>query len=248
MRQQDVMTPRIDTQLVESAAWDSEFFGRRLGVLRDVPRKARDLRTALDAARDAGFEHVTCRVGEATFDALPVLGLCGFYVTDSGIVWRAPAAAIAGRRRGASIETPGEDAIGTLLAAMSGLFKDSRFYHDPFFSRVEADRLFDAWIANSVRGQAADATYAIGGDAFIACKRLDEREGDIRLVGVRAERQGEGLGRELIAAAMEWGATIGMASMTVRTQARNVGAMNFYRSLGFTVAHADMTLCKMLGR
>ena len=64
--------------------------------------------------------------------------------------------------------------IPALQKYITSLFPESRFYNDPFFSREDADRLYRAWIENSVRGEAADIVFHIPGTGFISCRKAGE--------------------------------------------------------------------------
>ena len=95
-----------------------------------------------------------------------------------------------------------EEDIPAARELVTSLFLNSRFYNDPFFSKEEADRLYQTWIENSIRGLAAHAVFLIPDAGVITCRKLDATTGDILLIGVAEQRQN--LGRELILAAMDW--------------------------------------------
>ena len=128
------------------------------------------------------------------------------------------------------------------------LFRRSRFYHDPFFSTDEADRLQAAWLANSVSGQAADAVWIIPDAGFVTCKLTRDGCGEVALIGVWEESRGRGAGRALMTAAVTWFAGRGVSTVRVKTQVKNLRAMNFYHRLGFDLYAMDMTMGCILER
>lgn len=232
--------------MIEPVSWDSRFFSRKIGRVSVCPSSLEGLTAALDAAKSEGFQSLMRRIGHDEFDSVQMFERAGFCLVDAGIVWTCSA-----QHR---IQTEGADPtrqatvadIPALQQSMRRLWTDSRFYHDPFFSTEEADRLFDAWVQNSVTGQAADAAFTVDNLALVTCKKVDGNRGDIPLVGVHPSQQGKGYGRWLVARALQWFSDNGCRTVTVRTQLRNVDALNFYRSLGFVVGGADMTVSKIL--
>jgi GNAT superfamily N-acetyltransferase len=132
-----------------------------------------------------------------------------------------------------------------LKSMVKGLFKDSRFYNDPFFTRGEAEKFYWTWIENLVCDKKVK-TFLVEGGGFITCKKVSKNKGSIPLIGVIPRRQNKGIGQSLIYEALEWLKKAGVKSVNVRTQANNVDAMNFYSGLGFRIKYADMTMGMIL--
>ncbi len=135
--------------------------------------------------------------------------------------------------------------IPTLKKMVRGLFPDSRFYNDPFFSKREADRLYQAWIENSVKAEAADIVFCVPETGFITCRRSTEKTGEIVLLGIKKNLRGKGFGSALARAAMQWFAEEKVKNVTVRTQLRNLKALNFYLARGFSPKSYDIILAKI---
>jgi len=76
---------------------------------------------------------------------------------------------------GLVVRTALRNDIPKLKKMSTSLFADSCFYHDPFFSKKEADTLFQAWIENSVLGDAADIFYYVPDKGFITCKKVNAK-------------------------------------------------------------------------
>ncbi|HBR21220.1 MAG TPA: hypothetical protein DD713_01415 [Nitrospiraceae bacterium] len=137
--------------------------------------------------------------------------------------------------------------IPMLKSMVKGLFKDSRFYNDPFFTKKEADKVYQAWIENSLREKTAK-TFLIEDCGFITCKILSKNRGDIPHIGVVPKAQGKGIGTSLMHRALKWFKENGVNTATVRTQANNSMAMNFYNKMGFNVKYADVTMGLILNK
>lgn len=227
--------------MIQELTWDTELFGRKIGRIEAVPREE-ELTELFAQANKQQFRYLTCRVRDSEISTVQLLEKYGFYLTDIGVVWE----------RGVEVteepRIPAKDAtiedIETIRAIASGLFKDSRFYHDPFFTKEEADRLYQAWAENLLKGF-ADKVFLIGSKGFISCKASGDA-GEISLIGVAALYQGKGIGAALVLNALKWFKEIEAAKVTVRTQASNIKSMRFYQHLGFKLKTIDITVGKIL--
>jgi dTDP-4-amino-4,6-dideoxy-D-galactose acyltransferase len=228
--------------LIKELKWDSALFGRKMGRLTGVPSE-RSLRNLIDRARKDNYHYLTCRLSLKRMAEVQQLEKFGFYLTDLGVVWERKKVAIPDRV--VSVRKAAVKDTAMLKKISSGLFTDGRFYNDPFFARHEADRLYQAWIDNSLREKDVQ-TFVVANKGFITCKKLSKYRGDIPLVGVIAKEQGKGIGSSLVKTALSWFKTNGIRTVTVRTQANNVRAMNFYKGLGFVVKYTDVTMGKIL--
>jgi dTDP-4-amino-4,6-dideoxy-D-galactose acyltransferase len=236
--------------MVDALTWDSAFFGRRIGVLTGELSSIDAVSAELDGAA-ATFEYVICRPPVDDAAAVRTLERAGFYLTDVGVTWASEvdaylrrAAPVAPDRARLAVASD----VPRLSAEATTLFRRSRFYHDPFFSADEADRLHAAWLANSVSGQAADAVWIIPDSGFVTCKLTKDGGGEVALIGVWQESRGRGAGRALMTVAIAWFAERGVSAVRVKTQVKNLGAMNFYHRLGFDLYAMDMTMGCILKR
>lgn len=230
--------------MLEPLKWDSEFFGRKIGaVTRSWTPDG--VRADVAAARAQGYNYLVSRPPVEDAAAIRTLEQAGFYLTDLGVTWFSDVQAYldgADRTVAAAARLATEGDIPWLSRTASHLFPLSRFYHDPFYSRADADRLHEAWLANSVRGQAADAVLLIPDTGFVTCKVAKDGAGEIVLIGVVDGARMRGAGRALMTAALEWFAAKGVATVRVKTQVKNLRAMNFYHRLGFGLHGTDMTM------
>lgn len=116
-------------------------------------------------------------------------------------------------------------------------YRLSRFYFDPGFPTDRVDALYETWIRRSLTGY-ADAVLVTGPVGapfgFVTCLRSAEAApGRIGLLGVAADRQGQGVGRALVSGAIDWFRRSGSARVEVATQGRNADAQRSYQRCGF---------------
>ena len=228
--------------MIKELAWDSAFFKRKIGILTKVPSDD-VLRKLLRRAQKDNYLYLTSRVSVKNVSEIQILEKNGFYLTDVGVVWERQTDA--DFRPAISVTEASIKDAAMLKKISRGLFKDGRFYNDPFFSYDEAERLYQAWIDSSFNEREI-TIFHVAKKGFITCKKLSRGRGDIPLIAVIAGDQGKGIGSSLVYKALEWFRMAGMKTVTVRTQANNVTAMNFYKGLGFSVKYVDATMGKML--
>jgi len=234
--------------VVKLLSWDTDFFQRKIGVLTGDLSSPLAVASDLAAARADGFAYLTCRPPVDDASAIRTLERAGFYLTDVGVTWSANAAAYLARSTPASGAVRHATAadLPLLSAHAVKLFRRSRFYGDPFFSEADADRLHVAWLANSVSGQAADAVLLNPDAGFVTCKLTKDGNGEVPLIGVWEGSRQRGAGRELMTAAVTWFQPRKVPIVRVKTQVKNLRAMNFYHRLGFDLHEMDMTMCCIL--
>ena len=87
-----------------------------------------------------------------------------------------------------------------------------------------------------------------GDVGYIVC-RIQDKESELMWVGVRPDRQGEGLGRSLISTAFNESHTRGAETMSLYVAEDNDSAIHLYKSLGFvTVGRLDGFYADVAGR
>lgn len=230
--------------MIEPLTWDSSFFGRKMGVLTDAFTPS-GIAADMAAARAGKYEYLQARPPVADATAIRALEAAGFYLTDLGVTWatgvgRYLASAAGGTAR--LVRGANEADIPWLQDIVVGLFPLSRFYHDPFFTNDEGDRMHQAWLANSVRGLAADVVLIAPEAGFVTGKIARDGAGEIVLIAVVNPARARGTGRALMTAALGWFQARGVTTVRVKTQVKNLQAMNFYHRLGFDLHDTDMTM------
>lgn len=234
--------------MISVLQWDSDFFRRKIGVLSGAPADPAAVSADLAAARADGFVYLLCRPAPDDAAAIRTLEHAGFYLTDVGVTWSSRADDYLQRNTETSpaIRHATAGDLPLLSEQAVKLFRRSRFYSDPFFSEADADRLHVAWLANSVSGQAANAVLINPDAGFVTCKLTKDGRGEVPLIGVWEQSRQRGAGRELMTAAVNWFTGHRVTIVNVKTQVKNLRAMNFYHRLGFDLLAMDMTMCCIL--
>ena len=230
--------------MIEELRWDTELFGRKIGAIKKLPSSQGNLKRAIEDAKKNGFKYLLCKLKCEEWKEIGMLQKTGFYLSDIGVIWEIDTFCVNIRTPHVHIAT-GKDIIA-LKKMTKHLFRHSRFYHDPFFTKKEADCLFEAWIENSVKGKEADIVFWINGVGFITCRKISSAKGMIPLIGVVDRMRGKGFGKTLVLAAIKWFREKGIKKVQTRSQLTNIQATNFYSRIGFKVIMADIVLSKIL--
>lgn len=233
--------------MIRKLDWDTEFFKKKMGVLALDGCSGANLADELEAAKNDRYKYILCQLKSPEAANIHLLESHGFYLVDIGVTWFAgvndciPFASLKSPGHTVTVAVATVENIPMLKKLSHSLFVDSRFYNDPFFSREDADNLHAAWLENSVLGKAANIVFHVEGKGFITCK-LADGVGEIALIGVKKECRGEGIGLRLVDSSIKWFLSRNVENIRVKTQLKNIGAMNFYRKLGFSIDRYDMTL------
>jgi dTDP-4-amino-4,6-dideoxy-D-galactose acyltransferase len=121
----------------------------------------------------------------------------------------------------------------------------SRFRIDPKVPKGVFERIYDAWITNSINGTIADEVLVIrDGAAVSGLVTVGVKNGraDIGLLAVRVQARGRGLGRALVEASHDWAATRAISEAQVVTQGANVEACRLYEACGFARERVEHVL------
>jgi len=132
-------------------------------------------------------------------------------------------------------------------------FRFDRFHNDPLITKSTADIMHAEWIENQVRNGLADHIIVARDNGrpfgFLTCKvdrdaekRLGVLMGTIWLVAVDQHARGNGVAREMSAAAIAWFRTQGVEHVDVSTQSINIPAARTYLGAGFEYTCCSTTL------
>ena len=130
------------------------------------------------------------------------------------------------------------DAIANLyeLAFESG--KYSRFLLDSRFGRHNFEKLYKAWVDNSLNRQFATKVLVYDEESRLSglvTYKIGEGFATIGLIAVSPERQGQGIGRKLLAYVEEELAENGIFELRIPTQLENEVARRFYERQGYKI-------------
>lgn len=218
--------------IIKRLAWDSEFFGIEVGEIE--PGLA-------DSISISGFELIYCKcpnddkpelVGYAnTFSEIKILFskplIQSNYMEDKHVI---PAANM-------SFD------IADLyeLAYISGNF--SRFKLDGRFAAGYFEKMYRAWVDNSLNGQYADQVflYVMEGKVagFVSYKINNHDFATIGLISVSPEFQGQGIGKTLITAVESELVEKHVGSLRIPTQQSNQQACSVYSKLGYQIIESN---------
>jgi ribosomal protein S18 acetylase RimI-like enzyme len=124
----------------------------------------------------------------------------------------------------------------SLRAIARASFRGTRFDADPGFAPGRAADLYDVWLERSCAGWARAVLVGLVDRApagFVTCHDDGEGAWRIGLIGVAGSARGRGVGRALVAAALDSCARSGGQTMSVTTQGANVPAQRLYQRAGF---------------
>jgi dTDP-4-amino-4,6-dideoxy-D-galactose acyltransferase len=225
----------------EYLEWDSQFFGLRIARLTE-PRLTAD---SVAAAR------LWCRTNQIdclyfladSDDAETVMRaqINAFQLVDIRLTLERRLGGAIGLAPAVRLFQPADAAPLRAIARVS--HRDSRFYYDAHFARQQCDALYEAWIERSFGGW-ADAVFvaewegALAG--YISCHLASPGTGSIGLFAVAREYRRRGLGRQLVAAALEYFRQNGMQQASVVTQGRNVASQRVYQRCAFLTRSAQL--------
>jgi dTDP-4-amino-4,6-dideoxy-D-galactose acyltransferase len=214
--------------------WDSRFWGRRIGRLRNRRLTNDIVRQVITWTVENSIDCLYF-LADANDDETTALAENNcFHQTDVRITLErsvptlnhAPLQQI----RNA---TDGDLPILCELAANS--HRDGRFYFDSNFERADCDRFYATWLENSFRESPKAVLVAevvaepVG---YITCK-IHDRESQIGIMAVANHVRGEGFGKMLVNGFLDWSFREQAQSAMVVTQGRNVAAQRLYQSCGF---------------
>jgi GNAT superfamily N-acetyltransferase len=237
--------------MIKKLEWDSTFFGKKIGELRGYPSFT-NISPIIEKAKKQGYQYILYRLKSQKTPLIQLLESYGFYLTDIGITWEIKNDQFtygekkADQRMVNSVRVATEKDIPMLKKMITSLFLESRFYSDPFFSKKDADRLYQAWIENSVRKQTANIVYIIPEVGFIACKKASAKSGEIKLIGIKEDFRGKGIGKILLWVSFKWFEKQRIRVIKARTQLKNLPAMNFYARSCFSMKGFDLIFAKIL--
>ena len=232
----------------EPLPWDSAFFGVGIARVRDTPAGLDRLEAAVARAEHEGVACLYLLVDDGDAVTRTAAESAGFELMERRVTLMRP---IAAEDRQPRIDPAMRPARAADLPALEALARRShhntRFHRDPRFDRARADEMYAVWIARSVAGELADATWVLELEA----RALEARPlgylaasfagavGAIGLVAVDASLRGKGYGRRLVEHAVQWTASRGGTRVEVVTPALDGDATGFYERSGFAVSRVQ---------
>lgn len=224
-------------------AWDSEFFGcriARLSALRLTPQLVQAAFSWCAANR------INCLYFLADTSDPTTLSLAqehSFRPVDVRITLEKGLRKMLRPVASTAIRECLEEDVPRLQAIAGNSHTDSRFYFDGHFSSRRCARLYEIWIEKSYYGY-ADAVWVADWEGqaagYLTCHSKPDGRGQIGLFAVAAEAQGEGLGKQLVQAALCWFQEKRLQPVQVVTQGRNTKAQRLYQKAGFLTRSIEL--------
>jgi dTDP-4-amino-4,6-dideoxy-D-galactose acyltransferase len=222
--------------------WDSAFWGFPIARVRGhcfTPERAAVVdRWCLERS-------IACLYFLATFDD-PTTVRCaeaaGFRLVDARVTAVISRARFAAAARNAPL--PGvvtrparETDVEHLAAIARKSYRTTRYYFDHNFARDKCARFYEHWIVASCQGYADIVLVAALDGTLIGYTTCtlpsDDEPARIGLIDVAPQARGQGIGRALIGASLDWFAERGVEQAIGVTQARNVAIQAFNDRCGF---------------
>jgi dTDP-4-amino-4,6-dideoxy-D-galactose acyltransferase len=223
----------------EFLEWDSEFFGLQIARLHGFQLRPEEI-AAID--RWCVAERIDCLYFLADCgcpETIATVERNGFGCKDVRVTyeWKSALRARGVRPRiGGDVtvrERQGSD-IEALAAIARSVHTATRFFFDSRFDPNRAAVLYETWIRQACERDHVFVGVAQGDPAgYLTCQITEAGAGCIGLSAVATRYHGQGIGRAMMEAALEWFAGRGISDIRVVTQGRNVAAHRFYQSAGF---------------
>lgn len=232
------------TLLARFLEWDTAFFGVRIASLRARELTLDAMRRELDGCREQKIRCVYLLSDLADASTHRAAEQSGFHLVDVRVTLetRFDSAPMLSRALDRVRDARAAD-VPALRKIASTCHVDSRFYADGHFERARCDELYATWIERSCNGWADRVLVAeLDGRpaGYLSCHLRDEGRGEIGLVGVASDALRQGLGRELVSAALRWFDENDRRHVTIATQGKNVAAQRLYQAAGFQTKSLEL--------
>jgi dTDP-4-amino-4,6-dideoxy-D-galactose acyltransferase len=219
--------------------WDSRFFGINIGCVSDTKLTTQGLNCITKWCEEKAIDCLCLLADSSDRRTISLAEDYGFRLIDIRATFEyqfgeATAVEISNSQFVIRPSVPRD--ISALRSIAKHNHRDSRFYYDGHFPTDRCDALYETWIENSCNGYAdvvfiAEMQMSCAG--YITCHLGAQNIGQIGLLGVAPEFQGQGIGRGLINESLRWFADNGVKHVRVVTQGRNVSAQRLYGRSGF---------------
>lgn len=230
----------MSAPLCRKLDWDSDFFGFPVGRVVESDLTEAQMREVLDWCATEQIRCLYLLTGADKLRTARLAEASGFHLADIRVTLDSTPRADA--RAAARVRSARPDDVPELAEIAAVSHTDSRFFNDPGFSRERCAALYRVWIEKSCAGS-ADAVlvsdYEGRAAGYITC-HIDGETGSIGLIAVGAAARGMGLGRDLVAAALDWFAARGIRRVSVVTQGGNIPALRMYEREGFRVFSTEL--------
>jgi GNAT superfamily N-acetyltransferase len=244
--------------MIKQLPWDTEFFGTSIAktLSPQLPPAAVDL--VLHQCAAAGVKCLYCELDPDELDTVAYVQQLGFQFVEFRVVLSHDLRAVSADRTPATGQPSpagdnpaGDNAAGVeiddcpcpedhadLARIADSIAPMSRFAVDRRFGPEASRRLYARWLRNSLTDPTVRVIVARRAGCVAGLVTVQPR-GEIMhlvLLGVAPEQRSQGIGVQLVDAAVRAAIAFGSTRLDVVTQGRNLGAVRTYERAGFRMA------------
>lgn len=231
------------TEVCTILAWDTDFFGCRIGRVQG---------NRLDPERSAQIDawartnQIDCLYFLADADHAPTTHLAeqnGYHLQDVRLTLDTARpldtpSSLPDAENGVYYRPAQTQDVDALSTTVRAAYTQSRFFHDPRFPDARCADFYETWLRRSILERYADhVLVAANADeplGFVTCDAdQSTQSGQIGLIGVSTGARGQGIAGGLVQRALGWFWAQGMQRAIVVTQGRNITAQRLYQRFGF---------------
>jgi RimJ/RimL family protein N-acetyltransferase len=238
MQERQPMADSEPKDVCEFLEWDSQFFGMRVGRVKENRLESARASSVLDWCQSENIDCLYLLAEACDAETARVAEDLAFRFVDVRVTFGAE---VSGIERGdgyGCIRNARADDVEAMKSIARTSHHATRFYFDETFPRERCDEMYSRWIERSCSGY-ADAVFvaATGRDVqgYATCHLADGGSGSIGLIAVAQAAQGRGYGQELVRACVQFMRDRGMPYVSVVTQGRNIASQRLYQKCGFKI-------------
>lgn len=230
--------------ILEELSFDTEVLERKtarltiLSTSEDLSHKKELIKTIIEEFRNKKLEYVTTRIKATDFSTIHALESQGFRLVDGYIVLEAN---VGGGDISENIREGTLEDAEDLQKIAGSSFSQTRFYNDPQIKKYQADKVYSEWVKNSLLKKVADLVLVWTEAGKIYGFTSIKKNGNIALIAVSGEKQGKGIGKLLVKAALAKFSQWGVKSSSIETQMTNIPALRTYIACGYKITESRLT-------
>lgn len=226
---------------LEQAAWDTDFFGYKIGRIHARNMNRELLKEQKDLAKNDGYKLIYLFADPDDSLSNTSANEVKAKLVDQKVTFRIKVDEATDAESNEQIKDyetgyPSEKLID--LSLQSGLY--SRYKMDENFRNREFERLYLAWIENSMNKKIADHTFVYvedGKELGVVTVKIKPELAQIGIIAVDEGTRGKSIGSKLMKQVISVVQEKHVPLLDVATQIDNTNACNFYKKLGF---HANV--------
>lgn len=220
--------------------WDSAFFGIQIARLSGTILHESQLPEIGIWCRAKDVRCLYFLADSSSRETLQTVHKGGFKYADTRMDLERSLANFASQQsQDSRISDAKESDLDVLQEMARRLHKNTRFFKDSNFPDERAMELYAEWLRRSFHSPQSAIFTGRNSDGspcgYIACENGESGgTGRIGLIGIEESSRGQGLGKALVGAALEWLSSKGSSRVRVATQADNLAAVRLYIANGFS--------------